>query len=592
MHTKTPFSYYSSRIEALRETEKKIASRLSRYSFSRLIVFVVTAFAGYYFYNGFLSLVLTLVPGISIFLWLVSRYNDLRYHHKKTKKLIAINENELQILDGRYEHQPTGAHFTHDLHFYSKDIDLFGKGSFFQYLNRTELPAGSKKLAELLTENATEQITEKQESVKELAQLPEWRQEYQAVASLINVETTSEEVIEWINRYKPFTRKYYHKIALVFTVVSLLMLLFYFLGYLPGNSVFFWFLAGLGISGFHLKKSNLLSENVSKIRGVFDQYAKLVNLVETFRFQSDELKEKAAFITGKDENASAILRKFSKLLDSFDQRNNMIFGVLANGFFLWDLYYTHRIEYWISHYQKDLTHWFETIAVFDAWNSLGNFAFNHPGYVYPEIIKEGKTIIHAEACSHPLLDPAMSVSNTIYIENQGFHIITGANMAGKSTFLRTVALHIVMANSGLPVCASSSLYRPVQLITSMRTSDSLSDNESYFFSELKRLKQVVEAVQKGPCFVILDEILKGTNSTDKAIGSRKFIEKLVSLGATGIVATHDLSLCVLEDKLPQIKNYYFDAEIVDGELFFDYRLKKGICKNMNASFLLKKMEIV
>jgi len=592
MHTKTPSSYYHSRIEALRKKEKEIASQLSRYSFSRLIVFIITAFAAYYFYNGFLSLALILVPGISIFLWLVSRYNDLKYHHKKITKLITINENELQVLDRRYEHQPTGASFVDDLHFYSKDIDLFGKGSFFQYLNRTELPAGSKKLAELLIENATERIPEKQESVKELAQLPEWRQEYQAVAALIDTETTSEEVIRWINHYKPFTKTYYHKMALVFTSVSLLMLLFYFLGYLPGNSVVFWFLAGLGISGSHLKKSNRLSENVSKVRGVFDQYAKLVTLLETSHFQSAELKEKVKCIKGKDENASVTLRKFSKLLDSFDQRNNMIFGVLANGFFLWDIYYTNRIEHWMNRHQQDLIHWFETIAVFDAWNSLGNFAFNHSKYIYPEIVEEGNMVINAETCSHPLLDPDTGVTNTICIKNEGFHIITGANMAGKSTFLRTVALHIVMANSGLPVCASNSVYRPIQLITSMRTSDSLTDNESYFFSELKRLKQVVEAVQKGPCFVILDEILKGTNSTDKAIGSRKFIEKLVALGATGIVATHDLSLCVLEDSLPQVKNYYFDAEIVEGELFFDYRLKKGVCKNMNASFLLEKMEIV
>ena len=165
-------------------------------------------------------------------------------------------------------------------------------------------------------------------------------------------------------------------------------------------------------------------------------------------------------------------------------------------------------------------------------------------------------------------------------------------MAGKSTFLRTVSLHIVMANVGLPVCANESVYNPVKLITSMRTSDSLTDDSSYFFSELTRLKFIVDEIGKEPYFIVLDEILKGTNSTDKAIGSRKFVEKLVATNATGIIATHDLSLCEIETQLEPVKNYYFDAQIVNDELFFDYKLKQGICQNMNASFLLNKMDII
>ena len=190
------------------------------------------------------------------------------------------------------------------------------------------------------------------------------------------------------------------------------------------------------------------------------------------------------------------------------------------------------------------------------------------------------------------MDETKRIVSDLLINDQQFFIVTGANMAGKSTFLRTVSLHIVMANVGLPVCASSSHYHPVKLITSMRTSDSLTDDSSYFFSELTRLKFIVDALENESYFIILDEILKGTNSTDKAIGSRKFVEKLVSKNATGIIATHDLSLCEIEKALEDVKNYYFDAQIINNELFFDYKLKLGICQNMNASFLLKKMEII
>ncbi len=237
-----------------------------------------------------------------------------------------------------------------------------------------------------------------------------------------------------------------------------------------------------------------------------------------------------------------------------------------------------------------MSDWFEVVTFFDAYNSLGNFAFNHPDYVFPTINNEH--VINAKQLGHPLLKKDKRVDNDIQINNEQFFIITGANMAGKSTFLRTVSLHIVMANTGLPVCAASSTYHPVKLITSMRTSDSLTDESSYFFSELTRLKLIVDAIQKEPYFIILDEILKGTNSTDKAIGSRKFVEKLVASKATGIIATHDLSLCDIETELLQVKNYYFDAEIINDELHFDYQFKTGVCKNMNASFLLKKMEIV
>src|SRR5690606_9498431 len=215
----------------------------------------------------------------------------------------------------------------------------------------------------------------------------------------------------------------------------------------------------------------------------------------------------------------------------------------------------------------------------------------HPNYVFPEITSN-KTILDAKNAGHPLLDPATMVSNDFKINSEEFFIITGANMAGKSTFLRTVSLLIIMGNMGLPVCATRLNYSPIKLITSMRTADSLTDDESYFFSELKRLKFIVERIKFDNYFIILDEILKGTNSTDKALGSRKFVEKLVDSNSTGIIATHDLSLCEIAEELPEVKNYYFDAQIIRDDLYFDYKFKEGICRNMNASFLLKKMKIV
>jgi DNA mismatch repair ATPase MutS len=232
------------------------------------------------------------------------------------------------------------------------------------------------------------------------------------------------------------------------------------------------------------------------------------------------------------------------------------------------------------------------IAFFDAYNSLGNYAYNYPHSVYPSLSQNERVLISATSLGHPLLKDEARVTNDFKLDQLDFFIITGANMAGKSTFLRTVAINLVLANVGLPVVAKSFEYTPIKLISSMRTSDSLVNDESYFFSELKRLKFIVDQMKVDRYFIILDEILKGTNSKDKEEGSKKFVQKLVSTQSSGIIATHDLSLCELSNELTQIKNYYFDAEIVNDELYFDYRFKKGICQNMNASFLLRKMEIV
>ena len=265
--------------------------------------------------------------------------------------------------------------------------------------------------------------------------------------------------------------------------------------------------------------------------------------------------------------------------------------MIGNGFFLWDIRNAHNTEKWISKHKNIVKNWFDTVAFFDTQNSFANVVFNHPKFVFPKLNTDNFSI-QGSQLGHPLLKESKRIDNDFNISKEDFFIVTGANMAGKSTFLRTVSLGIVMANCGLPVCATAFNYSPIKLITSMRTSDNLSEDESYFYSELKRLKFIVDEIKTERYFIILDEILKGTNSKDKAIGSKKFVEKLTQSKSTGIIATHDVSLCELSNEYSQVKNYYFDALIENNELSFDYQIKQGICKNMNASFLLKQMDII
>ncbi len=586
-----PIDFYSNEIVKNQEKLSKAKRKLFWLSTLRLFIFLI-AVAGTYFFWEKTGLVTGIIVGsITLFLFLISRYTDAQYERDKLKALIAVNEVEIAVLQRNYADLPDGHKFKDSNHAFSQDIDLFGTGSFYQYSNRTALEQGSKKFAAILTANSIAAIPDKQEAIKELGGLPAWRQEFTAIANLVKVEVSHRIVSNWLKQYQRFIPQIMRSLPLIFSLISVVAFWSFYMGWLNEWGLIAWFFLGLGITGTYLKKVSQLSARATQSLSTFQQYEKLISKLEKQPFESKILIEKRAIILREGKRTSTILKDFAGILNAIDQRNNLIIGIFGNAFLLWDLRQSYRLEKWIAKYGAEVEDWFDTIAFFDAYNSLGNFAFNHPTYAYPKIISTN-SVINAKNAGHPLLDPEKSVANHMDINREQFFIITGANMAGKSTFLRTVALQLVMANSGLPVCASEMEYGPMKLITSMRTTDSLADDESYFFSELKRLKYIVDQMEEDTYFIILDEILKGTNSTDKAIGSQKFVERMVASYSTGIIATHDLSLCEISERLPQVQNYYFDADIIADELHFDYKFKKGICKNMNASFLLRKMKIV
>lgn len=589
---KDAISFYDDRLKKYREEHKKISKKLVTSGMLRLGIFLLLCTVVYFFFGILKIIIPAVIILIGVFIFLVSRHSDHKKEKEKFSELIHINEQELKILRTHdYSDLPEGKEFEKDHHEYCRDIDLFGRKSFFQYLNRTALQEGKTRLAVMLLKNECDKIPKKQDATRELGKKADWRQEFTATARLVKSETRSASILKWIGNYKGFVPKMMAWFPDVFSIISIVMFLAFYFDMIPGIVISIWLIVGIGITALFLKKVNDLSEKAGKTMDTFQQYHQLLALIENEEFESELLLKLKKSIESEKEKASLILYSFSRKIDSLDQRNNFLFGFLANGFFLWDLRYSNAIEKWIETHAETVSHWFETVETIDAWNSLGNFDFNHPHYRYPEILDTNQEIV-ARNLGHPLLDSSKRVNNDFHINSEEFFIITGANMAGKSTFLRTVALQILMSNIGLPVCADSCRYSPIKLITSMRTSDSLGDDESYFFSELKRLKFIVDKIQDDRYFIILDEILKGTNSTDKAIGSKKFVQRLVKSGSTGIIATHDLSLCEISEELKAVKNFYFDAEIVHNELHFDYHLKTGICKNMNASFLLRKMKIV
>jgi len=583
--------FYTEEKQRLETELKETKNKLANLSILRLIVFVLTS-AGIYFLFDTLRIVGVIgAVGVIVFGILLIKYLDAKESKILLITKIKINETEIRVLEGNFSFLKTGEEFIDPTHVYSNDIDLFGRGSFFQYINRTSTKQGAKELAKTITKNHILSIDKKQEVLKELSQKVAWRQHFSALASLVTTRYSTKEILDFIQNYSAVFSTIISKLPTVFSLISIVLIALVSFAIIPFSILILWVFIGLGITALFFKKTQEIYVQADKAKATFKQYYLLLQEIENRKFSSAKLQEKQQIIQSEKLQASVIFKQFSKILDAFDQRNNLLIAFVGNAFFLWDLRNAVKVEIWITNYKHTVKKWFEVIAFFDAQNSLANFQYNHPEYTFPKVQKQD-AIIKAVGLGHPLLNSEKRIDNDFNIYDQEFFIVTGANMAGKSTFLRTVSLSIVMANVGLPVCAKSYIYSPVKLITSMRTSDSLADDESYFYSELKRLKFIVDTIDKDDYFIILDEILKGTNSKDKAIGSKKFIERLVSSKSTGIIATHDVSLCELATDFSEIKNYYFDAEISNDELYFDYLFKKGVCKNMNASFLLKKMEII
>jgi len=583
--------FYTTKVNGFEKQIEALNKQLFTFSILRLLIFLGTIVAIYFAFVDAKYVIGVLCVGIPLFLYLVSKYTNLKHQKSKLEALKEINAVELQVLNRDYSNLPNGKEYADDIHYFSQDIDLFGEGSFYQVSNRTKLAEGSLLLADIYKENSINEIKEKQEAIAEIAEKVDWRQEFSAMAALTKTETSTRTIATWLKNYKSFVPKAMKFIPSVFSIISVTIFIAYFLDYLPESVLITWLVLGMVIVGLFTKKVTNLGQSASKMKSTFDQYNQLLAMIEETEFTSNLLKRQKANILSNGEQNSKVLKKFASLLSNLDRNNNLLYLIFANGFFLRLLTDCLAVEKWIEEHGKSVETWFNTIAFFDAYNSLGNFAFNHPNFTYPTITDD-EVVLNSKNAGHPLLDPKKSILNDITIEGGQFFIITGANMAGKSTFLRTVSLQIMMANVGLPVCAQEVSYSPIKLITSMRTTDSLTDDESYFFSELKRLRYIVDEIQVDRYFIVLDEILKGTNSTDKALGSRKFVERLVKSKSTGIIATHDLSLCEVANEYNAVKNHYFDAEIIDNELHFDYTFKDGICQNMNASFLLKKMGII
>lgn len=567
-------------------------------SLLRLLVFIAgSILSGLAFSISVITGILTLLVAIIFFLFLVIKF--VRYSNEIifTENIIRINNNEINALNGDYSAFDGGLDMNDPKHDFSGDIDLFGDDSLFRYLNRTVTGPGRSQLAGWLSEpyDLREEIIERQEAVRELAGKLAWRQHFMACGldkPLAEKEIKS--LNDWLKEDDNFfTTPFIKFSAYILPAAAVITLVFVFAGILSLKVFILLYVFNLMLIGIFIKRSNRIHAMVSQKHIFLSSVEQLVATFEKEQFKSSVLTATQEKMCTRQGSAAEKIRELKYLIQAFDNRLNLFVGFILNGLLLWDFHCIIKLEKWRTSVSSSLPVWMNLLGKIDGFNSLANYAYNNPDYSFPQV-ENGEPVLEADSLGHPLLKRETRINNDFSVKRRGqVFIITGANMAGKSTFLRTVAVNMVLGMIGAPVCAGGMKLSPVKLFTSMRTTDSLSHNESYFYAELKRLKALKERLETGEnIFFILDEILKGTNSTDKSLGSKLFLRRLIEYRGTGLIATHDISLGEMETEFPvNVVNLCFEIEIDGEKISFDYLLRDGITRKMNAAALMKQMGI-
>lgn len=565
-------------------------------SLLRLVSILLFLILGYYYIQEIEMLLLMFSISFLIAFFLLMRWHSkLLFQIKRLEALIAINTNEMEYLENNKLPFENGEDFIDFQHPYGYDLDIFGNHSLFQNFNRTATYIGKKTLANQCVQLLpNEEILRNQEAIKELSAKLDWRQEFLALAKISqDTKPAYESLLKWSkNNSTPLS-----KVSVGISIFSPILFLGFALAYwMTSNAIYlnllgFVFVFNLAFLGRFMKRIQLEIAHSSNIDTIISHYGLLLQKIEKEDFKAEKLIHLQKQLTYKNENASVQLKHLASLFSSMDTIQNLITGTIFNGTFLYNLHIFKALIVWKNQHAVVLEGWLNIIGEFEMLNSLANVSYNNPDFVFPELNTNYE--ISFSNLSHPLLSRKNRVGNDIDFQPQSFMILTGSNMSGKSTFLRSLGINMVLTGMGSAVCATKANVHPMPVLVSMRLSDSLSDSESYFFAEIKRLKQIMDELDHQPTFVLLDEILRGTNSDDKRNGTIEVIKKVIAKKALGAIATHDIEVCLTTNDFPEtLINKCFEVEIINNDLHFDFLLRDGICKNKSATFLMKKMGVI
>lgn len=578
--------------EKLLQKQKRVDRNISNL---RLLVFIAGICGAVlaYLNHSYIVLAAALAIFIAIFIYLVIYQDKLIKRIKYTASLVDINSSSLKRLNGEWNtYADSGEDFAEAGHNYTDDLDIFGKNSLFQWTNTAKTFLGREKLKNLLSGIVGNQgdIYERQEAVSELAAMLKWRQRLIAEGMVMAEKISNpEELIAWGKESSQYFTK--PLVIMVFRVCPIITILLitagFFMGIIPKFIPATALLIQFALISYNVRDRYRMFSMFEKYNDDLKIYYKMLMHFEKKNFKSaliNKIKDNVGAETGT--KAYKQVDKLSVIVDSIANRRNMYY-VVFNTLTLWDFQSIIALERWKQESGKYLKEWFDALGKVEALASLAVISFDNPHWTMP-VIKDREALFSAKDMGHPLLK-GKGVSNDLVIdEKTKVLLITGSNMSGKSTLLRTAGINLVLAYAGAPACAESFEVSLMEISTCMRIKDNLEESISSFYAELLRIKRIVSEADAGKrVFFLLDEIFRGTNSQDRHIGARVLINKLSHTNSIGLVSTHDLELCDLEHQNHKVTNYHFQEYYEEGKIHFDYKLRQGPSTTRNALHLMR-----
>lgn len=588
-----PYDFYKNKIEENKVILEKLEKTLVIYSSLRLAIVVICIGSLYFLYksNNIIGMVGSFLVSLLIFLVIAFFHNNKLNEKKKLIILLEYNENGLKRINGEWKSfGDLGEEYINKEHRFSKDLDVFGKNSLFQWINTTNTLFGRKALADKLNMNYSLNrlvIEKEQQAVQELSQKREFATNLFVDSYELkkNKNSNIEELLSWAKEEKTsrLTIKYIPYIFIASTTIFIILSL---TNKMPAT----YLLLVFAINYLVVK---LLTRNLSHVINMFirnkskvNQYSNLLSLIQDEQFTSYKLRELKRQLQSNDLDCKKEMKKLKNMISWMGDSVSNAYYLIINVLFLSDIFILNNLEEWKEKNGNQLENWLNIMGEVEAMISLSNLAFENPEWTYP-IISAEKVIV-AKSVGHPMLGKKAVVNDFSLNNEKRVALITGSNMSGKSTFLRTIGFNMILSYLGLPTFTESFKCGIYNIYTCMRTEDNLEESISSFYAEILRVKLLIDAGKRGEdVFFLLDEIFKGTNSSDRHDGAKILIDQLVKSGAVGLVSTHDLELCELEDTRKWLINFNFQEYYEDNKIKFDYKLRNGISKTHNAKHLMK-----
>jgi len=594
---------YQARIEKLSEIHSDLKAKSRRFSFIRLAI-ILGGFIAIFALGQIsaLAIIAGVIGTFALFGYVLKKHDRLDRELNHTGLMIEINNNEINALM-RFENvYYDGEGYDLPGHYYTNDLDVFGPFSLYGAINRSRTYHGNQRLSKWFgSVDSLSAINERRLAIAELEPESEWRQALFADLFEIKDEHNvnfADKVKEELDADLDFINASWLKVyRRILPLIWLALLVASYFDWALGSKLMIsLLLINLGVTMKFVTPISRIQNRLTKSGRLLERFMKGLHRIMNRSWEAELNKQQISGFTANiknEDNPIAVLEELKTIIDKLDYRLNIVATFILNGTVLWDIMMIDQLARWKDKHLDKIEDIFGLIGHFEAISSLSTWAFNHINYTYAEL-DEDHFHLHTVGALHPLIPAGQNVPNDFQLnKSDRINIVTGSNMAGKSTFLRTIGTNMILAYTGTKVAADKLETSVVQIMSYMRIKDALEENVSTFKAELNRVELMLSLVKnKSNCLILIDEMLRGTNSKDKLKGSINITKKLIDEGAYAMIATHDIKLAELEKDFPNvIQNYYFDIDFKDGDLRFDYKLKEGICENFNASYLLKQIGV-